>query len=118
MDISSLTKMTVVAALVLCGTAPAASAAGGAREEVRSAVWERLAECESSGNWAANTGNGYYGGLQFTRTTWDSFGGGRFASEPHQASKAEQIAIATAIRDAGGGYGAWPVCARKLGLPK
>lgn len=80
-------------------------------------VWDRLAQCEAGGNWAANTGNGYYGGLQFLHSTWLSNGGGAYADYPHQASREEQIAIATKLRDARGGYGAWPGCARKLGLP-
>ena len=80
-----------------------------------STVWDRLAQCESGGNWAANTGNGYYGGLQFNVGTWRSYGGSGY---PNQASRATQIAIATKVRDASGGYGAWPACAAKLGLPR
>jgi resuscitation-promoting factor RpfB len=82
------------------------------------AVWDRLAECESGGNWAINTGNGYYGGLQFNLSTWQSNGGTQYAAYPHQASREQQIAIATLLRDRRGGYGAWPACARKLGLPR
>jgi resuscitation-promoting factor RpfB len=77
-------------------------------------VWDRLAECESGGNWFINTGNGYYGGLQFSLGTWQAFGGSGY---PHENSKAEQIRIATKVRDARGGYGDWPACAAKLGLP-
>ena len=77
-------------------------------------VWDRLAECESGGNWSINTGNGYYGGLQFSLSTWQAFGGSGY---PHQNSKAEQIRIATLVRDARGGYGDWPACASSLGLP-
>jgi len=72
--------------------------------------WDRIAECESGGDWHINTGNGYYGGLQFSKGTWDAYGGEQYASYPHLASKAEQIAIAEKVRDAEGGYGAWPVC--------
>ncbi len=78
-------------------------------------VWDRLAQCESGGNWAINTGNGYYGGLQFSLGTWRAYGGPGY---PHQASRETQIAIATKVRDAAGGYGAWPGCAAKLGLPR
>ena len=78
-------------------------------------VWDRLAQCEAGGNWATNTGNGYYGGLQFNLGTWRANGGSGY---PHQASRAQQIAIATKVRDAAGGYGAWPGCAAKLGLPR
>ncbi|MGQ0840746.1 transglycosylase family protein [Actinokineospora sp.] len=81
-------------------------------------VWDRLAYCEATGNWAINTGNGYYGGLQFNKSTWDSNGGGQYAAYPHQATREQQIAIATKLRDARGGYSAWPGCARKLGLPR
>ncbi len=79
-----------------------------------STVWDALAKCESGGNWAINTGNGYYGGLQFNVGTWQSYGG---SGLPSQASRETQIAIATKVRDASGGYGAWPACARSLGLP-
>jgi uncharacterized protein YabE (DUF348 family) len=78
-------------------------------------VWDRLAQCESGGNWAINTGNGYYGGLQFNLGTWHSYGGTGY---PHQNSRETQIAIATKVRDASGGYGAWPGCASSLGLPQ
>ncbi|MDQ3577693.1 MAG: transglycosylase family protein [Actinomycetota bacterium] len=80
-------------------------------------AWDRLAQCEATGNWAINTGNGYYGGLQFNKSTWDAYGGDQYAAYPHQASREQQIATATKVRDSRGGYGAWPGCARKLGLP-
>jgi uncharacterized protein YabE (DUF348 family) len=89
--------------------APAANYAGG------SSVWDSLAQCESGGNWAINTGNGYYGGLQFNLGTWQSYGG---PGRPDQASRETQIAIASKVRDASGGYGAWPACAASLGLPR
>ena len=77
-------------------------------------VWDRLAGCESGGNWHINTGNGYYGGLQFSLGTWHSYGG---TGLPSQHSRETQIAIATKLRNASGGYGAWPACAARLGLP-
>jgi hypothetical protein len=83
-----------------------------------SGVWDRIAKCESGGNWAINTGNGYYGGVQFDKQTWDANGGGQYAAYPHQATREQQIAIATKVRDARGGYGAWPACSAKLGLPQ
>lgn len=93
---------------VTVGTkAPVASVAGG------SSVWDAIARCEAGGNWAENTGNGYYGGLQFSLGTWHAYGG---TGLPSQASRETQIAIATKIRDASGGYGAWPACSRSLGL--
>jgi resuscitation-promoting factor RpfB len=70
-------------------------------------AWDRIAACESGGNWAANTGNGYYGGLQFNLGTWQSYGG---ASRPDLMSREYQIMIAERVRAASGGYGAWPVC--------
>ncbi len=90
-------------AVVRVGTkqAPTANFAGG------NSVWDKIAECESGGNWAANTGNGYYGGLQFNLSTWHSYGGTGY---PNENSREEQIAIAEKVRDASGGYGAWPVC--------
>ena len=80
-----------------------------------STVWDALAQCESGGNWAINTGNGYYGGLQFNLGTWQAYGG---TGLPSNASRETQIAIATKLRDSAGGYGAWPSCSSKLGLPR
>ncbi|QYN36571.1 transglycosylase family protein [Pseudonocardia sp. DSM 110487] len=81
-------------------------------------VWDRLAKCEATGNWAVNSGNGYYGGLQFDAGTWRAYGGTDYAPLPHQASREEQIAVASKVRDDRGGYGAWPACSRRLGLPR
>jgi len=99
-----------VDAIVKVGTKEQATSnfAGG------SSVWDSLAQCEAGGNWAINTGNGYYGGLQFNLGTWQSYGG---TGLPSDASRETQIAIATKVRDANGGYGAWPGCAASLGLP-
>jgi uncharacterized protein YabE (DUF348 family) len=83
-----------------------------------SATWNKLAKCEATGNWAINTGNGYYGGLQFDAGTWKAYGGTAYAALPHQASPEEQMAVASKVRDDRGGYGAWPACAKKLGLPR
>jgi hypothetical protein len=80
--------------------------------------WDSLAACESSGNWGINTGNGYYGGLQFDSATWSDFGGTQYAPRADQATKEQQIEIAEKVRDQRGGYGSWPACARKLGLPR
>jgi uncharacterized protein YabE (DUF348 family) len=76
-------------------------------------AWDRIAECESGGNWSINTGNGYYGGLQFSHQTWVAYGGDKYASNAHLASKAQQIAIAEKVRAARGGYGDWPVCGQR-----
>ncbi|HET6654021.1 MAG TPA: transglycosylase family protein [Nocardioides sp.] len=78
-------------------------------------VWDRLARCESGGNWHINTGNGYYGGLQFSGSTWRAFGGGKFARAAHRASKVEQIRIAERVRRHQG-WGAWPACSSRIGL--
>jgi resuscitation-promoting factor RpfB len=78
-------------------------------------VWDELAQCESGGNWADNTGNGYYGGLQFSLSTWEAYGG---TGLPSSASRDTQIAIATKVRDAAGGYSPWPACSASLGLPQ
>ena len=69
-------------------------------------TWDALAQCESTGNWSINTGNTYYGGLQFSLSTWRAFGG---SGMPHHASKAEQIRVAENTL-AGLGWGAWPAC--------
>ena len=89
------------------GAGPAAAADG--------ATWDRLAECESSGDWAINTGNGYYGGLQFSASTWSAFGGDAYAVRADLAPRAEQIATAEKTL-AVQGWGAWPACSAKLGL--
>ena len=77
--------------------------------------WDRLAQCESGGNWAINTGNGYYGGLQFSGATWNAFGGGQYAATANQATREQQIAVAEKIL-ASQGWGAWPACSASLGL--
>lgn len=77
-----------------------------------SSDWDRLAKCESGGNWAINTGNGYYGGLQFNLSTWRSNGGTGY---PHQNTREEQIRVAENLR-AARGYAPWPGCSKKLGL--
>jgi len=80
-----------------------------------SSVWTRLAACESGGNWATNTGNGYYGGLQEDLTFWRNYGGMAYASRPDLASASAQIAVATRGQ-AVQGWGAWPRCSRIVGL--
>jgi len=73
-------------------------------------AWDKLAQCESGGNWNINTGNGYYGGLQFNLGTWRAFGG---SGMPNQASKSQQISVAEKVL-ASQGKGAWPVCGTGL----
>ncbi|MFC8126611.1 transglycosylase family protein [Streptomyces sp. NPDC057302] len=79
-----------------------------------SGVWDRIAQCESGGNWHINTGNGYYGGLQFSASTWRAYGGGAYAATADQASKGQQIAVATKVQRAQG-WGAWPSCSARAG---
>ncbi|WP_109471772.1 transglycosylase family protein [Ornithinimicrobium cavernae] len=99
--------------------AAAAAASIGVSAPVASAdsVWDRVAACESGGNWSINTGNGYYGGLQFSAQTWSGFGGGQYAAYAHQASRSQQIAIAQKVL-ATQGPGAWPVCSVRAGLTR
>jgi hypothetical protein len=78
-------------------------------------VWDRIAACESGGNWSINTGNGYYGGLQFSSGTWLGYGGGAYAPTANLASREQQIAIAERVQ-AAQGWGAWPVCSVRAGV--
>ena len=96
---------TVVAGISTAGSAKAAT------------VWDRVAQCESGGNWHINTGNGYYGGLQFHPATWRGFGGTKYASRADLASKSQQIAIAQKVLRVQG-PGAWPVCSKRAGLTR
>uniref|UniRef100_UPI0018FF5519 transglycosylase family protein n=1 Tax=Streptomyces sp. NRRL F-5123 TaxID=1463856 RepID=UPI0018FF5519 len=100
-----LTAATLAMPLLATSSAHAASVA----------TWDKVAQCESSGNWAANTGNGYYGGLQFSKSTWDEFGGRIYAVYPHQATKEQQIRIGEKVL-ATQGENAWPDCGHKSGL--
>ena len=100
-----------VTQVVLVGTAPKPEPAA-APAVADGGVWDRLAECESGGNWSINTGNGYYGGLQFSLSTWQSFGG---TGMPHENSREQQIVVAERVQNAQG-WGAWPSCSRQIGL--
>jgi LysM repeat protein len=79
------------------------------------AVWDHVASCESSNNWHINTGNGYFGGLQFSASTWGAYGGHRYAGQANGASRLEQIEVARRVL-ASQGPGAWPVCGPRAGL--
>jgi hypothetical protein len=83
----------------------------GYNDPANPAAWDRLAQCESGGNWAANTGNGYYGGIQFSLSSWQAAGG---AGRPDQASRETQIAIGQRLWHQGG-WVHWPACSAKLG---
>ncbi|KRE71584.1 transglycosylase family protein [Arthrobacter sp. Soil762] len=98
-----------VAAISAAGLALSVTAANAATD---GATWDSLAQCESGGNWATNTGNGYSGGLQFSASTWAAYGGTGSAAD---ASREQQIAVAEQVQ-ASQGWGAWPSCAAELGL--
>src|SRR4051794_40763516 len=104
-----LTAASVAGTAALLGPASSAQAS--------SVNWDAIAQCESGGNWSISTGNGFYGGLQFTRGTWKAYGGTKYASTANRASRSEQIAIAEKVLR-GQGIGAWPVCGRKGGSSK
>jgi len=104
----------IAVGLAAAGTAGAAALLGSPSAANASVNWDAVAQCESGGNWHINTGNGYYGGLQFNRSTWTAYGGTRYASTADRASRAQQIAIAQKVLG-GQGIGAWPVCGKKAG---
>ncbi|KOV89258.1 MULTISPECIES: transglycosylase family protein [unclassified Streptomyces] len=101
--LAGVTGAAVAAPLMAAGNASAATAS----------QWDAVAQCESGGNWSINTGNGYYGGLQFSASTWAAYGGTQYASTADKASKAQQIAVAEKVL-AAQGKGAWPVCGTGL----
>jgi LysM repeat protein len=105
-----LATASVTGTGVLLGPATSAQAA-------RQVNWDVVATCESGGRWHINTGNGYYGGLQFSRSTWKANGGGKYAPTADRATKAEQIAIANKLH-AKRGLSPWPVCGKKAGVYK
>ena len=87
----------------------------GQADPMRQDPWDGMAQCESGGNWNTNTGNGYYGGLQFSPRTWQSYGGGAYADTADHATRSQQIAIAEKVLQAQG-WNAWPTCSKKVGL--
>ncbi|MFF2660522.1 transglycosylase family protein [Kitasatospora sp. NPDC058032] len=109
-------RLAVVAgaavALPVAGLVTATSAAAAPASS-----WDAVARCESGGNWGISTGNGFYGGLQFTPSTWRSYGGTAYAPQAHQASREQQISVAEKVL-AKQGPGAWPVCSAKAGLSR
>jgi LysM repeat protein len=103
-----LTTGAVAAGATALGIGALASPASAATHD-----WSGVAQCESSGNWSINTGNGFYGGLQFTQSTWAGYGGTAYAPRADLASPSQQIAVAEKVL-AGQGIGAWPVCGKHL----
>lgn len=103
-----LTTSAVAAGATAVGIGALASPASAATHD-----WSGVAQCESGGNWSINTGNGYYGGLQFSQSTWSGYGGTAYAPRADLASPAQQIAVAEKVL-VGQGVGAWPVCGKHL----
>ncbi|MGC3000279.1 transglycosylase family protein, partial [Streptomyces sp. G35A] len=89
-------------------------AAAGHATAADSGVWDRIAQCESGGDWHIDTGNGYYGGLQFSASTWRAHGGTAYAPTADRATRSQQIAVATKVQRAQG-WGAWPTCSARAG---
>ncbi|QKW22222.1 LysM peptidoglycan-binding domain-containing protein [Kitasatospora sp. NA04385] len=118
---TTATKRNRVRAAVVGGALLAVPVAGLVTANSASAAdvstWDKVAMCESTGNWSINTGNGFYGGLQFTSSTWAAFGGTAYAPQANLATKAQQIAVAEKVL-ASQGPGAWPVCSVQAGLTK
>ena len=106
-----------VAGLALAGAATVGAGVTQASTASADSVWDRLAQCESGGNWSINTGNSFYGGIQFTHQTWVGYGGQQFAPRADLASKAQQITIAQKVL-ADVGPRAWPVCSVRAGLTR
>ena len=110
-------RRAVVGTALLATTASATVLGLATGAGASETVWDRVASCESGGNWSINTGNGYYGGLQFSYSTWNGFGGQRYATTANRATKAQQIEIAQAVLKVQG-PGAWPVCSQRAGLTR
>ncbi|TDB99913.1 LysM peptidoglycan-binding domain-containing protein [Micromonospora fluostatini] len=110
-------RRTVGALAVGAMTGAAAVLGTAAPAQADSVNWDAIAQCESSGNWSINTGNGYYGGLQFKQSTWEGYGGLRYAKRADLASRGEQIAVAERVLK-GQGIGAWPTCGKRGGAAK
>jgi hypothetical protein len=108
------TKVAVAGTTLSTAAVPVFGIAAPAHA-ANAATWDRVAMCESSGNWHDNTGNGYYGGLQFLESTWLGYGGGKYGARADLATPAEQMAIANRVLEAQG-PGAWPVCGPRAGL--
>lgn len=105
----------ILAPSAVLGTGVALAVGEGTASAATVSTWDRVAACESGGNWSINTGNGYYGGLQFSLSTWRAYGGTEYASYAHLATKSQQIRVAEKVL-AGQGPGAWPVCSVRAGL--
>ena len=109
----SLRRAAIVVAATAAVAAPISATTVPSANAATDQTWNRLAGCESGGNWHINTGNGFYGGLQFDIGTWDSNGGGQYASRPDLATRDEQIDVATRLYNKRGSS-PWPVCGARL----
>ena len=116
-NISSKTRVVGIGVAAAAALAAAGIATASDAHAASVSTWDRVAACESGGNWAINTGNGFYGGLQFTHSTWIAYGGGAYASNANLASKSAQITVAEKVL-ASQGPGAWPVCSVRAGLTR
>jgi cell wall-associated NlpC family hydrolase len=105
----------LLAPSAVLGTGVALAVDQGTADAASLSTWDKVAACESGNNWSINTGNGYFGGLQFTASTWAAYGGRTYAPQANQATKAQQIAVAEKVL-ASQGPGAWPVCSVRAGL--
>jgi hypothetical protein len=110
-------RNTAVAVTAVAAVAAPVSSSLTSADAATSRTWDRLAGCESGGNWHTNTGNGYYGGLQFSSGTWLAYGGGAYAARADLATREQQIAIGEKVLK-GSGWGAWPACSARLGLTR
>ncbi|MEW2592989.1 transglycosylase family protein [Micromonospora aurantiaca] len=113
-EYSARSRRTALGAVLAGAAVGAATLFGPAAPASAGVNWDAVARCESGGNWKINTGNGYYGGLQFSRATWNGYGGQKYAARADLASRSEQIAVAEKVLR-GQGIGAWPVCGKKGG---
>jgi nucleoid-associated protein YgaU len=112
-EVHSSSATMIKAGALVATTAAVSLATIGVADASPSHNWDGVAACESGGNWHINTGNGFYGGVQFSASTWRAYGGTKYASRADLASKSEQIQIAERVLS-GQGRGAWPVCGRHL----
>jgi nucleoid-associated protein YgaU len=108
-------RKAITAMAAAGGLAAVALASATTADAATDSQWNALAKCESGGNWHINTGNGFYGGLQFSAGTWRAYGGGAYASTANKASREQQITVAAKVAKAQG-WGAWPSCSIKAGI--
>lgn len=106
----TITRVLLAGAVVAAPLAVAAPANAASES-----TWDSVAKCEATGNWKIDSGNGFSGGLQFTRSTWAAFGGTQYSSNAKDATREQQIAVAERVLQQQG-PGAWPVCSKKAGL--